>query len=118
MALSLSQEQFDQLCSDYAGQDFGFEVFTSIRDLLIYVLHTYDADCLELDAALLHLYDQKKDLTMLALEDPSVQIVMVDQKPMYIYQTYSFDLFEVLRERWISAKLHPEHFFLRSLKCT
>lgn len=114
MAIYLTQQQFSFLCDQYAKKDFGFEYFFSIRDLLQFVLHTYDADLAKLDERILDLYDHNKDISNLALEDLSVMILNVEQKWIYIYQTMHFDIIEAMKESWVSFKTNAEKYFLRS----
>lgn len=116
MAIQLTQEQFNRIYQEYAGKDFGFEVFSSLRELLDYVLHTYDADPQELESRILELYDYNKDITNIALEDQSVQILRVENQWIYIYQTLDFDIFEAMKESWIQMKMHPSRYFIQERK--
>lgn len=116
MAIQLTQEQFNRIYQEYAGKDFGFEAFSSLRELLGYVLHTYDADPQELESRILELYDYNKDITNIALEDQSVQILRVENQWIYIYQTLDFDIFEAMKESWIQMKMHPSRYFIQERK--
>ncbi len=115
MALHLSQQQFTYLCKRYANREFGYVYFDSIRELLSFVLKSYKGNFQALELQILELYDHNKDISNLALEDGSVQLLRVEKKWVYIYQKNGFDIYEVLKETYLSFKQHAEKYFKEDL---
>ena len=115
MAIHLSKQQFTYLCKQYNDQDFGFVYFKSIRELLRFILQIYQDHSNQLEERILELYDHNKDLSNLALEDVSVQVLRVEKEWIYIYQRNDFDIYEAMKETWLSFKCHAENYFVEDL---
>ncbi len=112
MAIHLSSQQFSYLCKRYANQNFGYVCFDSVRELLLFVLKSYRENSNVLEKRILELYDQNKDISNLALEDLSVQVLRVEKKWLYIYQKNGFDIYEAMKESYLSFKQHAETYFV------